>query len=148
MNLHVASRAVGVLRVQIMLRTSRLHGSDVVRYAVACQTKLADSAEPQQPRMRRAMRRVTSRTPFSLKRRVFVGEWTLLISVTLNASCIRAGGQSGLLEFKTAMGIVAITALHGSFEDLMMERLCEIRLHFTMTTHAELRLADFQHVER
>ena len=50
-DLHVTSRAVVVLRVQIMLRTSRLKGSDVMRNAVARQTELRDGAEPQQPRM-------------------------------------------------------------------------------------------------
>ena len=39
-NLYVTSRAVGVLRVLIMLRASRLNGADVVRNAVACQTEL------------------------------------------------------------------------------------------------------------
>ena len=43
------------------------------------------------------MRRVTSRTPLSLQRRVFECEGALLIGVTLDASRIRAGGQSGLL---------------------------------------------------
>ena len=46
-NLHVTSRAVVVLSVQIMLRTGRLNGSDVMRYAVARQTELRDGAEPQ-----------------------------------------------------------------------------------------------------
>ena len=52
MNLYVTSGAVGILRVEIMLRTSRLNGSDVMRYAVAGETELRDGAEPQQPRMR------------------------------------------------------------------------------------------------
>ena len=79
---------------------------------------------------------------------MFVGEWTLLIRVTLDASRIRAGGKPRLLQFKTTMRIVAVTALHRSFENFMMERRIKLRLHLTMTTQAELRLADFQHVER
>ena len=79
---------------------------------------------------------------------MFVCERPLLIRMTLDASSIRPGGQSGLFEFETAMWIVAVTALHGSFENLMMERRTKLRLDLTMTTHAELRLSDFQHVER
>ena len=94
------------------------------------------------------MRRVTGRAPFSFKRRVFVSERTLLVGVTLDASRIRAGGQSGLFEFETTMRIVAIAALHGSFENLMMERCTKLRLHLTMTTHAEPWLPDFQHMKR
>jgi hypothetical protein len=78
---------------------------------------------------------------------VFVGERTLLVRVTFNASRIRASCQSGLFEFKTTMGIMAITALHGAFENLVMEGLIEIGLHFTMTTHAKLRLSYLQHVQ-
>jgi len=79
---------------------------------------------------------------------MFVGEWTLLIRVTLDASRIRAGGEPRLLQFKTTMRIVAVTTLHRSFENFMMERRIKLRLHLTMTTQAELRLPDFQHVER
>jgi len=94
------------------------------------------------------MRRMAGRAPFRLERRVFVRKWTLLVSVTLDASRIRAGGQSGLFEFETTVRIMAVTTFHGSFENLMMERRAKLRLHLTMTTDAELRLADFQHVER
>ena len=94
------------------------------------------------------MRRVAGRAPFRLEWRVFVGKWTLLVSVALDASRIRAGGQSGLFEFETTMRIVAITTLHRPFEDLVMKRRVKLRLHLTMTTQAELRLTAFQHVER
>ena len=94
------------------------------------------------------MGRVTSRTTFSLQRRMFVSEGTLLIRVAFNTGGVRASGQSGLLEFKPAMRVMAITALHFSFENLMMRWLVEVRLCFTMATHAELRLPGFQHVKR
>ena len=79
---------------------------------------------------------------------MLVGEWTLLVRVTFNARRIRAGSQSGLLEFKTTMRIVAITTLHGSFENLVMEWRIKLRLHLTMTTNAQLRFPDFQHAQR
>ena len=94
------------------------------------------------------MRRVTSRAPISFQRSVFVRERTLLVGVALNASCIRAGGEPGLLEFKTAMRIVTVTALHGPFKDLVVERLVKIRLHLIMTIHAELGFAHFQQPDR
>ena len=94
------------------------------------------------------MGRVTSRTTFSLQRRMFVSEGTLLIRVALNTGGVRTSSQSGLLEFKPAMRIMAITALHLSFENFMMRRLVEVSLCFTVATHAELRLTGFQHVKR
>ena len=94
------------------------------------------------------MRRVTSYAAFSLQRCVFVSERTLLVRVALDARCIAAGGKPCLLEFETTMRIVAITALHRAFENLVMERHIECGLHLTMTTHTKLRLTDFQHVQR
>ena len=79
---------------------------------------------------------MTGCTSFSLKRRVFVGEGTLLVCVTLDASCIGTRSQSRLLKLKAAMRVVAIAALHYSFEHLVMEGLIEIGFRFTMTTHA------------
>jgi hypothetical protein len=92
MNLYVTSSAVGVLRVLVMLWAGRLNGSDVMRHAMTRQAKLVYGAEPQQSRIRRAMRCVTSYTAFSLHRGVFIGKRTLLVSVTLDAGGIPAGG--------------------------------------------------------
>ena len=94
------------------------------------------------------MGRVAGRAAFSFQRRVFEGEWTLLVRVTLDASRIRTGGQSGLLEFETSVRVVAIAALHRPFENLVMKRSVKLRLHFTMTTHTELRLSYLQHMQR
>jgi hypothetical protein len=46
-NFHVTRGAIIVLRIQIVLRTSRLNGADVMGDAVTGQTKLADGIEPQ-----------------------------------------------------------------------------------------------------
>ena len=93
------------------------------------------------------MRRVTGHAPFGLQRRVLIREGTLFVRVTLNASGVCAGSQPGLLEFKTAVRIVAIAALHRSLEDFVMKRLIEIRLCFSMTTHAELRFGLFEQLD-
>jgi hypothetical protein len=90
---------------------------------------------------------MTSRATFSLQRRVFVGKRTLFVRVTLDAGRIRSRSQSGLLELKTAVWIVTITALHHAFENFVMNRLVEIRLHFAVTAQAKLRLASLQQVQ-
>jgi hypothetical protein len=91
-NLYVTSGAVGILRVLVMLWARWLNGSDIMRHAMARQAKLVYGAEPQQSRIRRPMRRVTSYTALSLHRGVFIGKRTLLVSVTLDAGGIPAGG--------------------------------------------------------
>jgi hypothetical protein len=75
---------------------------------------------------------------------MFEGEWALLVRVTLYASGICANGESGLFEFKTAMRIMAIAALHGPFKNFVMERKVELMLRFGMTAHTKLRLRDLQ----
>jgi len=51
MDLHVAGRAVCILRILVMLWTSRLNRTYVMGHAMAGKTKLINSAEPQQPRI-------------------------------------------------------------------------------------------------
>ena len=145
MNLHVTGGAIGVLRVLIVLRTSRLARAYVMRQAVARETKLIHGAESKQTRIGGTVRRVAGRAAFRLHRSVFIGKRPLLIHVTLKTRRITAGCQSGLLQFKTAMRVMTIATLHRPFENLMMEGLGEIRLRFIMATHAKLRLAHQQH---
>ena len=45
-NLHVTGRAMGVLCIQIMLRTQGLNSADSVIHAVTRETELRDGAEP------------------------------------------------------------------------------------------------------
>ena len=45
------------------------------------------------------------------------------------------------------MRIMAVTALHGAFENLVMERLVEVWFRLGMTTHTKLRFAHLQHVQ-
>ena len=147
-DLDVTIRAVRVLRVQVVLRTSRLIRADIVSHAVTGQTELRDAARSQQARISRTVRRMTCDASFCLHRSMLVNKWTLLICVTLDASCISAGSKSGLFQFKTAVWIVAVAALHGSFKNLVMERQIELVLHLAMTTEAKLRFAHFEQLER
>ena len=87
------------------------------------------------------MRRMTGDTPVSLDRSMFVDKRTLLVRVTLDTSRVGTGRQPRLLEFKTAVRIVTIAALHRSFQHFVMERQIELVLGFTMTTQTKLRFA-------
>src|SRR5215472_1310729 len=94
------------------------------------------------------MRRMTDSAPFGFDRRVFISKGTLFVGVTLNARSISAGRQSGLLELKTTVRVVTIIAAHCAFQDLMMKRCRKRRLNFSVTTHAELRIAQLEHSDR
>ena len=145
MNLHMTGRAVRILRVLVVLWACGLNCANVMRHAVARQTKLVYRTESQQPWIGGTMWRVASGATFGLERRVFKSKRSLLISVTLNARRIRAGRQSRLLEFKSTVRVMAVTALHGSFEHFMMEGRAKRRLYLTVTTQAELRIAGPEH---
>lgn len=87
---------------------------------------------------------MTGDAPIGLNGSMFVNKGTLLVCVTLNASRICAGRESRLFKFKTAVGIVAIAALHRTFQHLMMEGQVELVFGLTMTTQAKLGLAHFE----
>ena len=87
------------------------------------------------------MRRMTGDAAVGFYRRMFVNKRPLLIGVTLDARRIEAGRQPGLLEFETAMRIVAVAALHRAFQHFVMEGQVELVLHLVVTTEAKLRLA-------
>lgn len=86
---------------------------------------------------------MTCDASFCLHRSMLINKWTLLIRVTLDASCIGTSSKSGLFEFKTAMWIVAVAALHGSFQNLVMEREIKLVLHLGMTAETQLRFVHF-----
>ena len=145
MDLRVAGCAVGVLRVLVVLRPGRFRRAYVVSQAVASQTKLIDRAEAQQTRIRRTVRRVASRASFCLYRRMFVSEWALFVGVALDATCVRTSRESGLLQLKSAMRIMTITATDRSFENFVVEGRIELRLNFAVATQAKLRVTRLQH---
>jgi len=147
MNLDVTVGAVRVLRVQVMLRTSRLVRAHAMRRTMTSQTELRDAARNQQPRIRRTVRCVTSDAAISLDRGVLVNERPLLVSVALDAGGVRAGGESRLFELKAAVWIVAIAAPHRAFQHLVMERQVELVFGFAVTTKAELWFAVSQQLD-
>ncbi len=67
------------------------------------------------------MRRMTSCASFGFHRSMLISKRTLLVRMALNARGVRAGGQSRLLEFKTAVRIVTIAATHHAFQHFVME---------------------------
>ena len=90
------------------------------------------------------MWRMAGDTPFGLHGRMFVDKWSLFIGVTLNAGCVSASCQPGLLQLEPTMRIVAIATLHGAFQHFVMERLSELMLDLGVTTKTELRLIHFE----
>src|SRR5690242_19888518 len=127
-----------------MLRTGRLISSNAMSRAVARQTELSDAARNQQARVRGTMRCMTRNTPFGFYWSMFVNKRTLFVDVTLDAGCVGAGGEPRLLQLKTAVRIVAVAALHCSFQNLMMEGHEELMLLFLVATQAQLRFACLQ----
>jgi hypothetical protein len=79
--------------------------------------------------------------PFDLQGRVLEKKRPLFVCVTLNARSIRAHGKPRLLLLEPPMRIVTVAAVHRSFENLVMERFCELRLRLVVTGHAQLRFA-------
>ena len=147
-DLDVTGRAVRILRVLIMLWSSRLNGSDVMRHAVTRQTELIYCAESQQSWISRAVRCMAGHAAFSFQRRVLISEWPLFVCMTLNASCIAAGGQARLFKFETAVRVMTIAATHRTFHYFVMEGHGERRLHFAVATEAKLWVAHLQQFQR
>jgi hypothetical protein len=58
---------------------------------------------------------MTGYAPFGFNRGMFENKRTLFICMTLYASRVGASGESCLFQFKTAMRVMTITALHCAF---------------------------------
>ena len=103
-------------------------------HAMTSQTELRYATRAQQARIGRTMRRMTRDAAVGLNRGVFVDEWSLLVRMTLDAGGVRAGRKSRLLEFEATVRIVAIAALHRTFQHLVMERQIKLVLGLGVTT--------------
>ena len=90
------------------------------------------------------MWRVTSDAAFGLNWSVFVNKGALLVYVTLYTSRVDSRRQARLFEFKPTVRIVAVAALHHSFQYLMMERQLELVFGLTVAAQAKLRFADLK----
>ena len=86
------------------------------------------------------MRRVTRDAAVGLYGSVLVNKRSLLVRMTLDARCVGARRESCLLEFETAMRIVAVTALHRAFQNLVMEGQIELMFCLTVATETKLWL--------
>ena len=71
---------------------------------------------------------------------MFKSERTLLIRVTLHAGRVNASSQSRLFKLESAMGIVAVAALHRAFEDLVMKRQIKLVLDLRVAAKTKLGL--------
>jgi hypothetical protein len=84
---------------------------------------------------------MTRDATIGLNRSMLKNKRSLLIRVTLDASCIGSRRQSCLFELKTTVRIVTIAALHRAFQHFVMERQIELVLRLAMTTETKLRFA-------
>jgi hypothetical protein len=87
---------------------------------------------------------MASNASFGFDGSMFVNKGTLLVHVTLKACRISASGKPRLLQFKTTVRVMAIAALHHTFQHLVMERQLKLVLRFAVTAHTELRFAGFE----
>ena len=78
---------------------------------------------------------------------MFVNERTLFVCVTLHACRIGARRKSCLFKFETTMWVVAVTALHRSFQHLVMERQIKLVLGFAVTTQTKLWLTFLEQLQ-
>jgi hypothetical protein len=75
-------------------------------------------------------------------------ERSLLVAVTLDARSVSTDRELALLLFKSAVRIMAVTAVHRAFEHLMTKRFAELGPGLGVTRHAKLRLVRSQHRSR
>lgn len=143
-NFDMAVCAIGVLRVLVVLWSSRLLRAHAMRDAVTRQTELRHATRSQQTWIRRTVRRMTGDAPFGFHRSMLVNKRPLLVRVTLNTRGVEARRQPGLFKLKSAVRVVTIAALHRAFQHLVMERQLKLVLDFTVTAQAELRLTGGQ----
>ena len=90
---------------------------------------------------------MTRDASFGLNRCMLENEWALLIRMTLNTSRIGTCCQASLFQFETAVGVMAIAALHRPFKNLVMERQIKLVLHFAVAAQAKLGFANFEQLE-
>ena len=83
-------------------------------------------------------------TSFGFQWRVLVSERTLLVCMTLYAGGIGAGCEPCFLEFKAAVRIVAVAALHRALKHLVMKRFGEVGLNFVVAAYAQLWFTELE----
>ena len=110
------------------------------RIGVALHAQDVDVGEFQKMDVGGAVRRMAGHAAFGLDRGVLEDEGTALIDVAGEADGVLGGGGAKLRLAESAMGIVAIGALHEAFVDAVMHGHIELSLVFEMAAIAELGL--------
>lgn len=140
----VTHRASLVLHRLVVRRSLR----SLCREAVTLQAHQIDLADPQEPRIRRSMRRVTRRAPFGLYRDMLVNVRPALIRMTLIADGVPARQRSHLPQRSGAMNVVAVVALDQAFVDAVMVRLGEVGFGGNVAAVAEFGLGAHEEMLR
>ena len=116
--------------------------------AVAGQTELGHAARNQHARVGRPVRCMTGNASFRFHRSMFENKRALLVDVTFEARGVGARRESGLFKFEAAVWIVAIAALHGTFQHFVMEGHKKLVLLFAVAAQAQLRFARLEQFDR
>ena len=145
-NLDVTSRAILISQRRLIVKIRCVGRADLVRVTVTLETELSHARTREQFLICRTVWRVTRRAAFDLQWRMLKNEWSLLVCVTLQTPGIGSRRKARLLEFKTTVWIMTITAFDLSLQHLVMERPAKLRFCLTVTTDAELRFTAAQHV--
>jgi hypothetical protein len=88
---------------------------------MAFQANKANVGAFQHPRIRRTMRLMTRLAAFKTHGRMFEGKWTPFIAMALEASRLIRGETLQHRGPDTAVGVVAVYAIHVPFGKLVME---------------------------
>ena len=72
---------------------------------------------------------------------MFENEWALFIGMTFYARCVGSDGEFRLFCFESAMGVVAVAAVHRPFHHFVAERFVELCLDLIVAGKTKLRLA-------
>ncbi len=147
MNLRVAESASLISR-RLIVETRNLGNWVVDGGTVALQAQQVDLADPQQPRVGRAVRRVAASAALHFHGDVLKNEWSHLIGVALAADR-ESGRRDAQLAFRDrAVWIVAIRALDQAHVHAMAVGPCELGFLRGMAAVAEKRLGLDQKIFR
>lgn len=152
----MAIGAVLIARIGHIVRAGE-HGNSVAgaaessgaRSVVAFQAHGEYDGPPKQPRIGRAVRRVTGLAAFHAHGRMLEREWSAFIGMALQTSLFihqlltdhRGPRRHAPRRRGRAMRIMAIAASHESFIHAVLERHGELRADIGMAAVTELRLA-------
>ena len=141
----MADRAILISGSRLVVWCLRCRRITVRHCAVTLEAELSNVASRQHLRIVGSVRCVAGSAALGLDRTMFEYEGTLLVAVALDARGIGTDCKFGLLRFETTVSVVTVTAAHGAFEHLVMERFGELGSRLRVASEAELGFSLLQH---